>query len=47
MLEKMTDEHRDHFKVQIQHTRSEIERRISAIVEASLTDPSQINIQLI
>ena len=46
MLERITDEHRDSVKLQIQHIKSEIERRISSIAEASITDPSQINIQL-
>ena len=46
MLEKMNDEHTQLVKSQIQHIRSEIERRVNAIAESSLTDPNQINIQL-
>ena len=46
MLEKMNDEHTQLVKAQIQHIRSEIERRVNAIAESSLTDPNQINIQL-
>ena len=46
-LEKMMDEHRDLVKEQIQHIRSEMDRRINAIAETSLMDPSQIKIQFI
>ena len=46
MLEKMNDEHTQLVKAQIQHIRSEIERRVNAIAESSLTDPNHINIQL-
>ena len=45
MLEKMNNEHADLVRTQIRNIRSEIKRRISAIAESSITDPTQINIQ--
>ena len=45
MLEKMNNDHAELVRTQIRNIRSDIEWRISAIAEFSITHPSQINIQ--
>jgi hypothetical protein len=45
-IDKIADENRDRIKAQNQHVRTEINARINAIAESSLTDASSISIEL-